>query len=693
MATKTITKIFIANRGEIAVRIIKTCRKLGISTVVAFTDPDADSLAVKRADEAIYVGPPTAYLSPEAMINAALKTQCNALHPGFGFLSENAEFSKKVENAGLIFIGPSAESISAMGSKIEAKRILTQPKFASVVPVIPGYNGDDQHPATFLSQANRIGYPVLLKASAGGGGKGMRVLWNADHFQQNVEAAQREAKEGFGDPSLLLEKYFPAVRHVEIQIFADNYNDCVSMFERDCSIQRRHQKIIEETPSPQVSPQLRAHMGQVAVTIAKAIHYRNAGTVEFILDEHDHFYFLEVNTRLQVEHPITEAITGLDLVLLQIRVAEGYSLEQLGLHDTVPRLPGHALECRIYAEDPSNGFMPSPGRLIYYVPATVEGVRYDSGVESGSEISMFYDPMIAKVIAYGDTRQHCIARMIQALKHTVLVGLTTNLQFLLQVLTHADFQRGRVSTHFIEEHPDLTKETIGDEVYHAIASAAMLFLWFGNTQREPLHRHVTPGFRNVLYRNEYKTFRIDRNDFKVDYRVHPKIHAQHKDLFQDSHEFTVSIYGHTFPVTFHKSAQSQQTIYEKTGHASGFVVATIDHIRRSFFVYYVSEKRQLHIQSEGLQRPFVATFQPKLRVSEATSTSSNLYKAAMAGKIVSVSVSAGTAVSQGDVLVIMESMKMETKVTSRTTGHVKEVFVTAGQVVEESQSLVLFADQ
>jgi len=374
-------------------------------------------------------------------------------------------------------------------------------------------------------------------------------------------------------------------------------------------------------------------------------------------------------------------------------VAEGNSLEQLGLVD-VPRRNGHAMEFRLYAEDPQNNFMPAPGRLIYFVPAQVEGVRYDSGVESGSEISMYYDPMIAKVIAYGETRHHCLQRMLQALKKTVIVGLTTNQQFLLKLLETPDFVRGDFDTHFIQNHPELVVENIPDVIHYSIATAATLFLWNLNRQSQILHRHVSPGFRNVFYRNEYKEFKIDNKDFRVEYRSHPRTHAETKDLHRETFSFTFSILGNSFPVSLETNQKNSQiTKNSRTGHYSGFVHCNINGHRRSFFIFHVTEKNELHCQADSLQRPFVAFLQPKLKLSSGSSQSSELYRASMAGKIVSVLVKEGESVNEGDVLLIIESMKMETKILSLHTGVVSQVFVVAGQLVEDGQSLVLFKEE
>eukprot|EP01125_Pyxidicula_operculata_P012863 TRINITY_DN4242_c0_g2_i2.p1 TRINITY_DN4242_c0_g2~~TRINITY_DN4242_c0_g2_i2.p1 ORF type:complete len:692 (+),score=134.93 TRINITY_DN4242_c0_g2_i2:172-2076(+) len=479
------------------------------------------------ANQAVHIGSSNSYLDVDKIIHAAKATHSDAIHPGFGFLSENADFAERCESNGIIFVGPSSKSISAMGSKSEAKKLLTSSeRHRKMIPVIPGYHGDKQDDQTLISEAKKIGYPVLLKASAGGGGKGMRVVWKDDELHNSISSARREAKEAFGDDKILVEKYFPSVRHVEIQIMADSYGNVVHLFERDCSIQRRHQKVIEETPSPVMNDNLIKRMGDAAVEIGQTIQYKSAGTVEFIVGEHNDFYFLEVNTRLQVEHPITEAITGLDLVELQIKIAEGHSLPSLGINsqDSIKR-HGHAIQCRLYAEDPLNDFVPCPGKILQFIPAQVEGIRYDSGVTSGSEISIYYDPMIAKVIAWGRSRSESLQKMRAALLNTVFVGTsTTNQKFLLAVLNNKSFVDGNYNTAFIQnQFPLETRKSLIDFVDDSITTptciASTLFMWALNQKSRELWRHVSPGFRNALYKWENKKFEQFGKVYQVDYQV------------------------------------------------------------------------------------------------------------------------------------------------------------------------------
>lgn len=441
-------KVLIANRGEIAVRIERACRELGIKTVAIYSEADKNSLHVRIADEAICIGPPPvreSYLDSERILEAAKSSGAEAIHPGYGLLSENASFAESVKQAGLIFIGPEPAVIREMGDKGAARHRMQM----TGVPVVPGYQGSSDE-QTLRQQAAQIEYPLLIKAAAGGGGKGMRVARVPDQFDELLHAAQREAEHAFGDGRMILEKYIPDAHHIEFQILADQQGNTLHLFERECSVQRRHQKIIEESPSPLLDPQLRDQMGAAAIKAAQSVGYTNAGTVEFILDANTRdYYFLEMNTRLQVEHPVTEMVTGVDLVQWQIRIAAG---EQLLYQQADLSQRGHAIECRVYAEDPERSFLPASGRLLRFQEPKGPGVRVDAGVMSGDEISVHYDPLIAKVIASAESRPAAIRKMQSILREMVLLGLTTNLQFLEDVMGHPDFQRGSVDTTWVERH-------------------------------------------------------------------------------------------------------------------------------------------------------------------------------------------------------------------------------------------------
>ncbi len=441
-------KILIANRGEIAVRIIRACQELGVATVAVHSQADREALHTFLADQAVEIGPPPpteSYLDGARILEAARRTGCQAIHPGYGFLAENPAFAQAVQDAGLVFIGPDPEAMRVMGSKTAARAAMQ----AAGVPVIPGFQ-ESQEDAALLAAAQELGFPVLVKAVAGGGGKGMRFVDGPAELPQALESARREAQNAFGDPRIYLEKALHRPRHVEFQILGDRQGRVVHLFERECSVQRRHQKIVEETPSPLLDQALRQEMGQAAVAAAQAVGYVNAGTVEFLVDEERRFHFLEMNTRLQVEHPITEMVTGLDLVKLQLRIAAG---EPIPFRQEELSQRGHALECRIYAEDPAQGFLPALGRVLRLVEPTGPGVRVDSGITSGDEVSRFYDPMLAKLIVLGQDRAEALARMQRALQEYAVLGeVITNIPFLQDVIAHPVFQRGEATTDFVERH-------------------------------------------------------------------------------------------------------------------------------------------------------------------------------------------------------------------------------------------------
>jgi acetyl-CoA carboxylase, biotin carboxylase subunit len=441
-------KILIANRGEIAVRVIATCREMGIRTVAVYSEADRDALHVLEADQAVYLGssePAESYLNMDKIMAAAKQTGAQAIHPGYGFLAENPEFPLKCEQEGVVFIGPSAQAIRNLGDKTVARRTM----ISSGVPVIPGMMQPEVNPDVLAREAEQIGYPVLIKAAAGGGGKGMRVVRNPGDLGDACVSASREAQGAFGNGAIYLEKYLEKPRHIEFQILADSHGNVIHLLERECSIQRRHQKIIEETPSPALTPELREEMGKAAVAAAKAAGYVNAGTVEFLLDGEGKFYFLEVNTRLQVEHPITEMITGIDLVRQQIEVAAGNRLK-FSQSDIVGR--GHAIECRIYAEDPLSAFMPSPGKIHFVKEPRGPGIRNDSGVYSGYTVPMDYDPILSKLIVHAEERGECVQRMIRALKDYVILGVLTPIPFLRDILSSDAFMKGETYTDFIDTH-------------------------------------------------------------------------------------------------------------------------------------------------------------------------------------------------------------------------------------------------
>ncbi len=493
-----LNKILIANRGEIAIRIMRACRELGIKTVAVYSEADKNAQHVQFADEAVLLGgaaPKESYLNVDALLRAARDSQADAIHPGYGFLSENASFAAAVESANLTFIGPSADSIRAMGDKAESKILMKK----AGVPTVPGFEGLESYDE-FKKAANEIGYPVLVKAAAGGGGKGMRVVNAESELKEAIELARREALNAFGDERLLIEKYLAEAHHIEIQVFGDKHGNLVHLFERECSVQRRHQKIIEESPSPLLTPELRARMGEAAVNAAQAVNYYNAGTVEFIFDpKTQQYYFLEMNTRLQVEHPVTELVTGLDLVHWQIRIAAGekFPFTQRDLHQH-----GHAIECRVYAEDPATGFLPSTGKLLQFIQPQGPGIRVDSGFATGDEVTHFYDPLLAKLVVYAGNREDAIKRMKSALNDFIVHGVVTNIDYMHAVLETDDFKQGKVSTRWVETK--FGEWNIPQPELHALIAAALADVVFVGGKAQPAVSNETDPFNPWKQTGNYR---------------------------------------------------------------------------------------------------------------------------------------------------------------------------------------------
>ncbi|MBK9780533.1 MAG: acetyl-CoA carboxylase biotin carboxylase subunit [Anaerolineales bacterium] len=493
-----LTKILIANRGEIAIRIMRACRELGIKTIAVYSEADHNAQHVQFADEAVLLGgaaPKESYLNVEALLRAAHDSQADAIHPGYGFLSENASFAAAVASANLTFIGPSADSIRAMGDKAESKILMKK----AGVPTVPGYEGLETY-EEFLKAANEIGYPVLVKAAAGGGGKGMRVVNAESELKEAIELARSEARNAFGDERLLIEKYLAEAHHIEIQVFGDKHGNLVHLFERECSVQRRHQKIIEESPSPLLTPELRAKMGEAAVNAAKTVGYYNAGTVEFIFDpKTQQYYFLEMNTRLQVEHPVTELVTGLDLVHWQIRIAAGekFPFSQSDLHQH-----GHAIECRVYAEDPTTGFLPSTGKLLQFIQPQGPGIRVDSGFAAGDEVTHFYDPLLAKLIVYAGNREDAIKRMQNALNDFIVHGVVTNMDYMRAVLETDDFKTGKVTTRWVETK--FGEWSIPQPELNALIAAALADVVFVGGKAQPAVSNETDPFNPWKQTGNYR---------------------------------------------------------------------------------------------------------------------------------------------------------------------------------------------
>ena len=660
-------KILIANRGEIACRVAATARRMAVRTVAVYSDADAHAKHVHACDEAVHIGgsaPTDSYLRWERMIEAARSTGAQAVHPGYGFLSENDEFAQACADAGLVFIGPTPSAIKAMGLKAESKRLMEQ----AGVPLVPGYHGANQDTALLKREADGIGYPVLIKASAGGGGKGMRVVERAADFDAALASCKREAVNSFGNDAVLIEKYVQRPRHIEIQVFGDNQGNCVWLFERDCSVQRRHQKVLEEAPAPGLMPFMRTQMGEAAVAAARAVNYVGAGTVEFIVEQRGdgemNFFFMEMNTRLQVEHPVTEAITGLDLVEWQLRVASG---ERLPLLQEQLKITGHAIEARICAENPDNNFLPATGTLrVYRKPAAsafeTGAVRIDDGVREGDAISPFYDSMIAKLIVHADTREQALAGLDEALAQTHIVGLATNVQFLRQVVRSPSFSQANLDTGLIERERAVlfNQEPVGLPQAAAAAVAQTL-----------LDEQTLEGSDPFSRRDGWRSHGTATRRFQFEF------HGQPQDA-----ELT---YGHdgalalsigsaaAAPLEFVRSGSGIDLRYAGQRHrASVYSTGELDHVFTARGATQILATDLLAHAGEGV-----------VDLGRLT--------APMPGKIVSFSVRAGDKVSKGQALAVMEAMKMEHTIAAPADGLVAEVLYAAGDQVAEGAELLKLA--
>ena len=706
-------KILIANRGEIACRVAATAKRLGVKTVAVYSDADAQAKHVAVCDEAVHIGgsaPKDSYLRWERIIDAAKATGAQAIHPGYGFLSENEDFAKACADAGLVFIGPPASAINAMGLKAESKRLMEQAQ----VPLVPGYHGADQDPALLQREADRIGYPVLIKASAGGGGKGMRAVDKAEDFAAALDSCKREAINSFGDDAVLVEKYVQRPRHIEIQVFGDTHGNCVYLFERDCSVQRRHQKVLEEAPAPGMTPELRARMGEAAVAAARAVNYVGAGTVEFIVEQPGgyglegadegfaagppqgvdlgfcqtrpprgagsdtqcatvgaRFYFMEMNTRLQVEHPVTEAITGLDLVEWQLRVASG---EPLPLKQEDLSITGHAIEARICAENPDNNFLPATGSLhVYALPECVTferanvsdtgvAVRVDSGVRQGDAISPFYDSMVAKLIVHGDTREQALARLDDALAQTHIVGLATNVQFLRRVAKTAAFAQAKLDTALIQREQAVLfhQEPVGLPLAAAAAVAQTL-----------LHERAREGVDPFSRRDGFHSHGANRRRFEFDFGgEHAKAWLTYErggNLHLAVGEGESAVAG---PLVFAQQAGGIELQFAgQRTRAAVYAQGEVDHV--------FTPQGATHITAIDL-----------LAHSGESAAEGGRLTAPMPGKVVSFAVKAGDAVTKGQPLAVMEAMKMEHTIAAPADGVVQELLYAPGDQVTEGAELL-----
>ncbi|MFI8581332.1 acetyl/propionyl/methylcrotonyl-CoA carboxylase subunit alpha [Ectopseudomonas khazarica] len=637
-----IDTLLVANRGEIACRVMRTAKAMGIRTVAVHSAIDAEARHVREADMAVDLGgakPADSYLLIDRIIAAAKASGAQAIHPGYGFLSENAGFAQAIEQAGLVFLGPPASAIEAMGSKSAAKSLME----AAGVPLVPGYHGDKQDLETFREAAARIGYPVLLKAAAGGGGKGMKVAESEAQLGETLASAQREAQSAFGDSRMLVEKYVLKPRHVEIQVFADRHGNCLYLNERDCSIQRRHQKVVEEAPAPGLSTELRRAMGEAAVKAAQAIGYVGAGTVEFLLDERGDFFFMEMNTRLQVEHPVTEAITGLDLVAWQIRVARG---EPLPISQQQVPLNGHAIEVRLYAEDPEHDFLPATGTLaLYREGATGAGRRFDSGVAEGDSVSPFYDPMLGKLIAWGEDREQARLRLLTMLDETLVGGVRTNLAFLRRILSHPAFAACELDTGFIPRHQQQLLPSPGElpERFWQLAADAWV-------QTEAALQRADDSHSPWATRSGWRSAGTAEVDLHLSCQgTNRKVRAGNQAHFDDD----------TLQADIEGTRQRLRCM------------------RRGDTLYL-----QWHGELHAITR-----FDP-IAAAEASHAQHGGLGAPMNGSIVRVLVEAGQAVEAGTALVVLEAMKMEHSIRAPEAGTVKALYCCEGEMVSEGTVLV-----
>lgn len=665
--------ILIANRGEIACRIAATARKLGIKTIAVYSDADAQAKHVRHGDVAVRIGEAPAlqsYLKGDVILAVAQQHGAQAIHPGYGFLSENEGFAQACAQAGLTFVGPPASAIAAMGSKSAAKTLMAQ----AGVPLVPGYHGENQDIAFLRQQADTLGYPVLIKASAGGGGKGMRVVESSQDFEAALVSCQREARASFGDDRVLIERYLQKPRHIEIQVFADTHGNCVYVFERDCSVQRRHQKVIEEAPAPNMDPKMRRDMGEAAVAAAKAVAYVGAGTVEFIVEPDGRFYFMEMNTRLQVEHPVTEMITGIDLVEWQLRVAAG---EPLPLNQEQLQFSGHAIEARIYAENTENGFLPSVGRLTHVqLPehiAFANGlVRVDGGVRGGDDISPYYDPMIAKLIVWGATREQALARMQQALAETQIVGVHTNINFLSRLIADESFALADLDTGLIERRREKLIPPPSLSADHVLGCAVMAVLSEESAESSFQTQHqqtvvdpwsIQDGWRlNDTYRRRFVWL-----DGQTPRQVELLGRVGHQRLEIDGRSCDFGWSG------------------QRLTSGAYSLELRLGGVRRAATVQKQGERVDVFV--EGLHTMLCLQDPLKQALHKEAGHTGGL-TAPMPGKIIAVHVIEGQTVRQGDALLVMEAMKMEHAVIAPIDGVVKEIFYGVGEQVSEGVALI-----
>ncbi|NNC36058.1 MAG: acetyl-CoA carboxylase biotin carboxylase subunit [Acidimicrobiales bacterium] len=656
--------ILIANRGEIACRVMRTAKSMGLRTIAVYSDADANARHVKMADQAVLIGPAPvgeSYLVIDKILDAAKQTGAQAIHPGYGFLSENADFAKACTKAGLVFIGPKPDAIDLMGDKAKSKRRMIK----AGVPCVPGYQGEKQDDKTLIAESKNIGFPIMVKAAAGGGGRGMRLVTNTKALPDAIKDARSEATNAFGSDVLILEKAVQKPRHVEIQVFADTYGNTVHLGERDCSVQRRHQKVLEEAPCPVMTDELREAMGAAAVKAAKDINYVGAGTVEFMLDSAGEFYFLEMNTRLQVEHPVTEMIAGLDLVELQIRVARG---EKLEMNQNDIALNGHAIEARLYAEDPSVDFLPATGPINLWQPATGEGIRIDAGIETGGEVSPYYDPMIAKVIAHGHTREDARQKLIKALEETSLFGVKTNKSFLIDVLSHDEFAQGNATTAFIGENFNAQALAVNPASPNVAAIAAVL--QYEQVRDHAMANSVDVACQLINWSSGSKIttpYTYMLGETKTMLAVTP----------QCDQAYSVSVGEEILNVEMLKRTAHQALI-------------SVEGARKQVF-FHTSSNEKISLSMDGVEHTLIN--QNAIYASAEDAGGAGTIMAPMHGALLDVFVKAGDTVTKGQRLAILEAMKMQHEILADIDGTVSAVNVKAGsQIAADSLMFELISE-
>lgn len=663
---KLFKKILVANRGEIAVRVMKTAKKLGIATVAIYSEVDKESLHVSFADESYCIGEvelSDTYLNIGKIIDVAKRYGCDAVHPGYGFMAENSQFVNECNKAGIVFIGPNTESMRIMGNKIEARNFVKTLN----VPLTEGIIGTVE---TLISAAKTIAFPLLVKAAAGGGGKGMRIVYSESELAEAIESTSREAKSYFGDETVYIEKFIEEPRHIEIQVLGDNFGNVIHLFERECSIQRRYQKIIEESPSPTLTQEVRLKMGEAAVTIGKAIGYNNAGTIEFLVDKDLNFYFLEMNTRIQVEHPVTEMVTGIDIVEEQLHIAAGNTLR---LKQEDVKQNGHSIECRIYAEDPSNNFLPSPGKMFLYKTPTIPDIRIETGIAKGTEIKSFFDPMICKLIVWDSNRDLASKKMVNALHEFVIHGIKTNITYLIALLQNESFIQNTISTKFCDQYTAQIIEGINKEKNdipaHVPLIAYSLYTLNNKDIQERKHYSDEHNIWNIIgYWREVMQIKI----LFAEKEYYIGIECPKKN------EYTFDIEGKTYHATLKENAEGKLAFY----------------MDDFFYTTYISEDTKgnaflsCHSHIFNLLRKDILSKDYSVFRLEDFVEDTNTITSPMPGKVIKISVSEGDELKKGDVLIIIEAMKMENRIFATKDCKIQKVNVKVGDMVESSTGLI-----